>query len=176
MVVDLCCGSGAVGVAVAADLEPVELHACDIDPVAVRCARRNLATVGGYVHTGDLYQPLPDRLRGRVDVLVVNAPYVPTDALRLMPPEARMHEPRVALEGGHDGLDVHRRIADEAAQWLAPGGHLLIETSRRQGPCTADCVAAGGLSPRVATSQELDATVVVGHLPAGRAEAFAHAR
>lgn len=72
-VVDLCCGSGAVGAALAAALTRVELQAVDIDPVAVRCARRNVPA-GGWVHEGDLYQPLPARLRGRVDVLVVNAP------------------------------------------------------------------------------------------------------
>src|SRR5215475_10037908 len=67
VVVDLCCGSGAVGAALAAALDGVELHAADIDPAAVRCARRNVAAVGGRVHHGDLYEPLPARLRGRVD-------------------------------------------------------------------------------------------------------------
>jgi release factor glutamine methyltransferase len=97
-----------------------------------------------------------------VDVLVVNAPYVPSDAVQLMPPEARLHEPRVALDGGADGLDVHRRVAALAPRWLAPGGHLLIETSERQAPHTAAAVAAAGLAPRVVHSAELDATVVAG--------------
>jgi len=67
VVVDLCCGSGAVGAALAAALDRVELYAVDIDPAAVRCARRNLAGAGGQVYEGDLYQPLPATLRGRVD-------------------------------------------------------------------------------------------------------------
>jgi release factor glutamine methyltransferase len=162
VVVDLCCGSGAVGAALIAALDRVELHAADIDPAAVRCARRNVAAAGGQVYEGDLYQPLPPALRGRVDVLVVNAPYVPTDAIELMPPEAREHEPRVALDGGMDGLDVQRRVAAGAPLWLAPGGHLLIETSKRQAPQTVETFTRNGLIPRVTSSDELDATVVIG--------------
>ena len=162
VVVDLCCGCGAVGAAVAAAVGRVELHAADIDPVAVRCAGRNVAAAGGHTHVGDLYGPLPSTLRGRVDLLVVNAPYVPTGAVATMPPEARDHEPRVALDGGADGLDVHRRVAAAAVGWLAPGGHLLIETSELQAPTAVDILARSGLRPRVATSDDLDATVVIG--------------
>lgn len=167
VIVDLCCGSGAVGAALAAAIGPtvVELHAVDIDAAAVRCARRNLAPLGGQVYEGDLYQPLPAALRGRVGLLVANAPYVPTSAMGLMPAEARLHEPAVALDGGADGLDLHRRVAEGAAGWLAPGGHLLIETSRRQAPHTAEAVARHGLTARVASSAEWDATVVIGTQP-----------
>ena len=161
VVVDLCCGSGAVGVALVHALDRVELHAVDIDPTAVRCARRN-AAAGGQVYEGDLYGPLPAALRRRVDVLVANAPYVPTEELGLLPPEARDHEPRVALDGGADGLDVQRRVIAAARPWLAPGGHLLVETSMSQAPKTADTFARNGLVPRVARSDELNATVVIG--------------
>jgi release factor glutamine methyltransferase len=162
VVVDLCCGSGAVGAALAAALDRVELHAVDIDPAAVRCARRNLAAAGGQVHEGDLYQPLPAALRGRVDVLVANAPYVPTEAVALLPPEARVHEPRVALDGGADGLDVLRRVIAAAPLWLALGGCLLVETSEQQAPQALETVARSGLIPQVASSDELSATVVIG--------------
>jgi release factor glutamine methyltransferase len=128
----------------------------------VRCARRN---VDGAVHCGDLYAALPDALRGRVDVLVANAPYVPTDAIGSMPPEARDHEARVALDGGADGLDVQRRVAAGAPAWLAPGGSLLVETSRRQAPATVTAFAAAGLPARVVTDDDLAGTVVVGALP-----------
>lgn len=165
VVVDLCCGSGAVGAALAAAVGGIELHAADVDPSAVRCARRNIGPAGGEVHEGDLYSALPVSLRGRVDVLVANAPYVPTDAIGMMPPEARLHEPLVALDGGADGLDVQRRIAGEAPLWLAPGGHLLIETSVRQAPTTAALFGLAGLSVKVAHSDEFDATVVLGKLP-----------
>ncbi|WP_028265586.1 putative protein N(5)-glutamine methyltransferase [Arthrobacter sp. MA-N2] len=164
VVVDLCCGSGAVGTALAAAVRGIELHAADVDPVAVRCARRNVGPVGGQVHEGDLFSALPDTLRGRVDVLVANAPYVPTDSIGMMPPEARLHEPLVALDGGADGLDVQRRIAEEAPLWLACGGQLLIETSVRQAMTTAALFELAGLSAHVVHSEEFDATVVLGKL------------
>jgi len=166
VVVDLCCGSGAVGAALVAALDWVELYAVDLDPAAARCARRNVAAAGGQVYEGDLYEPLPATMRGRVDVLVANAPYVPTEVVRLLPPEARMHEPRMALDGGADGLDILRRVIAAAPIWLAPGGHLLIEASERQAPQTVDAVASSGLIPRSAGSEELSATVVIGTRPA----------
>ncbi|WP_235994768.1 class I SAM-dependent methyltransferase [Nonomuraea montanisoli] len=144
------------------DGSPVELHAADLDPVAVRCARRNLAPVGGRVHQGDLYEPLPDRLRGRVGVLLASPPYVPTEAIGLLPSEAREHEPLLALDGGADGLDIARRVIAEAPLWLAPGGHLLVETSERQAAHTAEAMARAGLTPRVTGSDELYATAVIG--------------
>jgi release factor glutamine methyltransferase len=169
VVVDLCCGSGAVGAALVAALDLAELHAVDIDPAAVRCARRNVAAAArGQVYEGDLYEPLPAMLRGRVDVLVANAPYVPTEAVRLLPPEARMHEPRVALDGGTDGLDVLRRVTAPAPRWLAPGGYLLVETSERQAPQIVEAIARAELIPQVASSDELNATVVIGTNQAAR--------
>ena len=170
VVVDLCCGSGAAGAAVAAALGGrIELHAADIDPAAVRCARRNLAA-SAQVHEGDLYDPLPAALRGRVDVLIANVPYVPTGEVGLLPPEARIHEERVALDGGADGLDVMRRVTAAAPLWLAPGGHLLVETSERQAPQAAGILARGGLTPRVASSSEMNVTVVIGTWPARQSE------
>jgi release factor glutamine methyltransferase len=165
IIVDLCCGSGAVGVALAAALDPVELHAADVDPDAVTCACRNVAAVGGQVYHGDLYEPLPAALRGRVGLLTANVPYIPTEEIGLLPAEARVHEPRVALDGGPDGLDVLRRVATAAPQWLASGGHLLVETSERQAAWAAEIFAGSGLLPRVASSDELSATVVIGTRP-----------
>jgi release factor glutamine methyltransferase len=166
VVVDLCCGSGAVGAALVAALDDVELYAVDLDPAAVRCARRNLAAAGGRVYEGDLYEPLPATLHGRVDILAANAPYVPTEAIGLLPPEARIHEPRVALDGGTDGLDILRRVIAGASRWLAPGGCLLVETSERQAPLIVETVARGGLIPRVVGDDELNATVVIATRPA----------
>jgi release factor glutamine methyltransferase len=163
VVVDLCCGSGAVAAAVAATVPDARLYAVDVDPDAVRCARRNIPD--GQVYEGDLYTPLPPALRGQVGVLVANAPYVPTDAIALMPPEARVHEPRVALDGGTDGLDVVRRVITDAPRWLAPGGHLLIETSEEQAPLLMDAAGKAGLRPRLATDTGRSATVLVARAP-----------
>lgn len=173
VVVDLCCGSGAIGAAIAAAVArpaasqhgQVELHAVDIDPAAVRCARRNVAD-SGQVYEGDLFTPLPAALRGRVDVLVASPPYVPAEEVRLLPREARMHEPPMALDGGADGLDIVCRVIAAAPRWLAPGGHLLVELSERQAPRAAEAAARSGLIPRVASSAELAATVVIGTRPA----------
>lgn len=157
LLVDLCCGSGAVGAAVAARRPDAEVHGAELDPDAVACARLNLAVV----HEGDLYDALPGVLRGRVDVLAVNAPYVPSDEVALMPREARDHEHRVALDGGADGLDLHRRVAAGAPAWLAPDGVLLLETSEHQARGTAGACAAAGLSTDVLRRPELGATVLV---------------
>jgi release factor glutamine methyltransferase len=161
VIVDLCCGSGAVGAALATALHPAGLHAADIDPVAVRCARRNIGPAGGHVYEGDLFGPLPAALRGQVDILTANVPYVPTAEVGLLPAEARLHEPRVALDGGGDGLDVLRRVAAGAAQWLAEGGSLLAETTGRQEQAACDTARRAGLVPRVAHSPGLAATVLI---------------
>ncbi|MFP5068601.1 putative protein N(5)-glutamine methyltransferase [Pseudonocardia nantongensis] len=160
LVVDLCCGCGALGAAIARRV-PVELHAADVDPVATACAAANLAGLGA-VHTGDLADALPAGLRGRVAVLVANTPYVPSTAIADMPPEAREHEPRAALDGGDDGLDPARRVAAAAPDLLAPGGTLLIETSTAQAPVLAETFAAHGLVPEIGTDDTRDATWVTG--------------
>jgi len=168
VVVDLCCGTGAVGLAIAAEHPGVALWAVDLDPAAVTCAGRNVAALGpaaglagATVLLGDLDAPLPAALGARVDVLVANAPYVPTAEIAHMPPEARDHEPHAALDGGADGVDLHRRVAAAAPRWLAPGGHLLIETSVRQAGATAAACEGQGLAVRVVHDDDLDGTVVV---------------
>jgi release factor glutamine methyltransferase len=202
VIVDLCCGTGALGLAVATELTAlgraggagsasgtgsasqlglaggtgsasgvapgsdgrgqIELYAADLDPVAVACARRNVEPAGGHVYVGDLFAALPDGLRGRVDVLICNAPYVPTGEVAFLPSEARDHEPLVALDGGLDGLTVLRRAASGARSWLAPGGVLLVETSERQAADMADAMATGGLRPVIHTDEDTAATVVTG--------------
>jgi release factor glutamine methyltransferase len=159
VVVDMCCGSGAIGAVLTESVDRVEVHAVDIEPAAVRCARRNLPNA--QVYQGDLYAPLPDRLRGTVNVLVANVPYVPTEEIGLMPPEARLYEPRVALDGGADGLELVRRVSAELLDWLAPDGSFLVETSRRQASEVVRILTAAGLTPRVAGSEALDATAVI---------------
>ncbi|MEU0885451.1 putative protein N(5)-glutamine methyltransferase [Lentzea sp. NPDC005914] len=158
LAVDLCCGSGAIGAVLQHRLPDATVYAADIDPVAVACARKNLTNV----FEGDLFDALPTHIRGHIDVVVANVPYVPTDDIRFMPPEARDFEARVALNGGPDGLDVLRRVADQATSWLRPGGHLMSETSERQAPEALKAFTAAGLDAKLVTSE--DATAVLGRL------------
>ena len=163
VVVDLCCGTGAIGAAVLAAVPGVEVHAADLDPDAVACARRNLPAER--VHHGDLYGALPRDLRGRVALVVANAPYVPTGAIATMPAEARDHEHPVALDGGPDGLDVQRGVVAGAPEWLAPGGRLLVETSVAQGPATAALMESAGLVAEITHDDDVDGTVATGRRP-----------
>lgn len=161
VVLDLCCGASPVGVALMHAVPGLELYAADIEPEAVAWARRNLGAAAMVVE-GDLFDSLPPELRGRLHLITANAPYVPTDELSTMPPEAREHEPRVTLDGGRDGLDLHRRIAAQAPQWLVPGGRLIVETSRGQAPASAELLERAGLRVRLVRSNALSATVAIG--------------
>jgi len=162
VVLDLCCGSGAIGVAIAARLPGIDLFAADIDPLAVANARCNIRP--SRVFEGDLFDAVPSSLSGRIQLLVANTPYVPTHAVALMPPEARLYEARVAIDGGVDGLDVQRRVAEAAPHWLAPSGHLVVESSEEQADLTAALFEANGLVASIAHSEEFSATVVIGTL------------
>ena len=124
-------------------------------------ARRDIAPCGGHAHAGDLLDALPAVLRGRTGILAADVPYVPSDEVGLLPAEARDHEPLVALDGG-DGLDVLRRVAAGAPEWLAPGGCVLVETSERQAEQAVDIFRRAGLASRLAVSAELYANVVTG--------------
>jgi release factor glutamine methyltransferase len=165
-VVDLCCGSGALGAALAANTRrSLDLYAADIDPAAVECARRNLAPFRGRVYQGDLYDALPGVLHGKINILIANVPYVPTEDIALLPAEARDHEPRLALDGGGDGLDVMRAVARQAPRWLAPGGRLLVEAGERQLPDALRVMAESGLSPRAVLDEEMEAAAIVAARP-----------
>jgi release factor glutamine methyltransferase len=163
VLLDLCCGVGAIAAAVSARVPGLEVHAAELDPVAAACAATNLPD--GHVVIGDLFDPLPGPLAGHVDVLVANAPYVPTAEIELMPREARLFELPATLDGGVDGLDLHRRIAAEAPRWLAPGGHVLIETSERQAPATKAILESAQLVARIERDDDADATVVIASNP-----------
>ncbi len=159
VILDLCCGCGALGLAVRDRIDPaVELVASDISPVAVDDARANGVTEA---FVGDLFDAVPLSLRGRVDLLLVNAPYVPTAAVADMPRESRDFEPRVAVDGGGDGMDVQRRVFAVARDWLSGTGALLTETSGEQGGALAEAARACGLTPRIEYDDERGATVLV---------------
>ena len=148
VIVDLCCGTGALGLAVANGLAGwAELHAADLDPAAVACARAERGACRRARLRRRLVRRAAGGLRGRADILICNAPYVPTGDVAFLPAEARDHEPLVALDGGLDGLAILRRAASDAPGWLAPGGVLLVETSDRQAPEMAAAMAAGASPP-----------------------------
>jgi release factor glutamine methyltransferase len=131
-VLDLCTGSGAIAVSIAYERPSARVHATEIVPATAEVARGNAERAGVAervtVLTGDLFGPLPEALRGTFDAVAANPPYIPTADLAALPAEVAGFEPRVALDGGADGLDVVRRIAGEASAWLRPGGVLVMET------------------------------------------------
>ncbi|MBJ7291462.1 putative protein N(5)-glutamine methyltransferase [Williamsia sp.] len=161
--VEMCCGAAAVAATASARAPNARIVACDIDPVATDCARRNLPDAE--VFTGDLFDALPDALRGQVDVIAANAPYVPTAAIATMPREAREYEPAFTLDGGPDGLDIARRIVAGAPDWLRSRGHLVIETSTRQAEALCASMVQTGFDARTITDDENGGTVAVGTLP-----------
>ncbi|MEU4245283.1 putative protein N(5)-glutamine methyltransferase [Actinoplanes sp. NPDC026619] len=159
VVVDLCCGSGALGLAVRHRQPAIDLYAADLDPVAVACARDNLDS---HVYQGDLFDALPTSLRGRIAVLLANVPYVATRHISLLPAEARDHEPHTALDGGADGLDVFRAVIAGAADWLAPGGIVLSEITEAQAGAAAAAIRAAGLDAELRSDEDLEASVALG--------------
>lgn len=159
---DLCCGTAALGLAVRRRFSgTVELHAADVEPAAVACARENVGD-HGTVHTGDLFDALPAELRGRFDLVIANVPYVPTEHIQYMNSEARDHEPASALDGGADGLDILRRVVSAAPDWLAPGGFVISEVTEAQAPAALDAITTAGLAALTRVDRHADATFVLG--------------
>jgi release factor glutamine methyltransferase len=148
---DLCAGSGAAGVTLAAERERLRVDLVELSEGAAEVARANAAAHAPgrcEVHTGDLYAPLP--ADARYGAIVSNPPYVPTGDADRLAPEIAQHEPALALFGGQDGLDVIRRIVAGAPRWLLPGGTLLMEIDPPEAPAVVRlCAEAGLLSPRV---------------------------
>ncbi|HEY5540633.1 MAG TPA: peptide chain release factor N(5)-glutamine methyltransferase, partial [Coriobacteriia bacterium] len=137
LVADVCTGSGCVALAIAQERPESRVVATDISPVAVEVAAENAARLGVServdVREGDLLAPLPEELRGSLDLLVSNPPYVPSADVPDLPAEVAGFEPHLALDGGADGLDVYRRLLREARGWLRPGtGLLAVELDERR--------------------------------------------
>ena len=125
---DLCTGCGAIAVVMGATVPSARVLAADLDGAAVACARKNrVEALDGF-----LDDPLPSALEGRVDVLTAVVPYVPTGALRLLPRDVQAFEPRLALDGGEEGLDLLGEVAGRSTRWLRPGGSLLLELGGEQ--------------------------------------------
>jgi release factor glutamine methyltransferase len=144
--VDLCTGCGAIACFLAAEVPGARVVATELDPQALAWAEANTAVHGIELLAGDLDGPLPAELAGRVDVLCANVPYVPTGAIATLPRDVRDREPRLALDGGPDGLDVLRRVVARAGHWLAPGGWLVCEIGDDQGGAAVRLLASAGLT------------------------------
>jgi len=156
VVADICCGTGAIATAIAHRRPDLTVIAADIDAEATACARRNLPD-DATVYVGDLLSPLPESMRGRLDVIVANAPYVPTGEIALMPREAREHERLETLDGGPDGVGIQRRLLDHSLDWLTEGGTVIVETSRRQADLSLAAAEASGLRGRIEHDGDSDA-------------------
>lgn len=142
--VDLCTGSGAVAAVLAGARPAATVLATDLDPAACACA----ATNGVQVRQGDLDGPLPPHLAGTVDVVTAVPPYVPTWALPSLPSDARDHEPPLALDGGHDGMAVLRRVVAAAGRLLRRDGALLVELGHDQDRLLEGTLATAQLAVR----------------------------
>lgn len=158
VVVDVGCGSGALGLVVRTLRPDVVLHATESDPHAAAAAAEVLGP--GVVHLGDLVDPLPAALLGHVDVVVANLPYVPASRLATLPREARDHDPLLSLDGGDDGLRLHRRLAARIVPWLAAGGAVLAEVSPGQADACAAAYSAHGLTTAYAVDDDHGCAVV----------------
>lgn len=161
-VLDLCCGSGAIGIVLATRGPALDVYASDSDPAATRCAARSLPRV----FTGDLFSALPIDCRGAFDTIVANVPHVPGGEMAFMPYEAREHEPEATRNGGSDGLDIARRVIDDAPAWLAPGGSLLLEADARQTDALGSAFSAHGFDVRIERAEKpgLGTVVVIARL------------
>lgn len=145
-ILDLCTGSGAIPLALAHERPDLDYTAIDLSTEALRWAKQNLAALQPphcqFLH-GDLFAPLGTP-QPRFQLITANPPYVSPDEYRVLPPEVKNFEPRLALEAPDDGMALEKRIADEARQWLIPGGWLLLEIGENQGPqLQAYCTALG---------------------------------
>ncbi len=160
LVLDLCCGSGAVGAALLSRVPGARLIACDLDPAAVANARRTLEGSDARLYSGDLYDAVPSEERGHVNLIVIVAPYVPTGELEFLPHEARDFESSVALDGGVDGLVVLRRAIEDAPAWLAPRGAVVAELGEAHAPGVAGLLREVGLVPRIHHDADLGVTIV----------------
>lgn len=153
IVAEPCTGTGAIAASLLAELDDVQVYATDRSAAAASLARRNLAAVTPgerssrwHVLEGDLLAPLPARLRGRLDLLVANPPYLPDTDLAHLPPEVARHDPPAALFGGTDGHEVVVRLLALAGQWLRPGGVVVLEIDERRGAQACDAARGAGLA------------------------------
>lgn len=148
LAVEIGCGTGIIGISLALELPRLTVHATDVNPLAVELAGHNAHLLGAearvYIHQGSRFDPLPQHLRGQVDLLVSNPPYIRHDDIAGLPPEVQGHDPHTALDGGPDGLVFYRALAAGMGAWLRPGGYVAVEIGADQGTAVQEILAASG--------------------------------
>lgn len=154
VVVDLCAGSGAIGLAVATEVPGAIVHAVEREVDALAWAERNVAGTAVSLHRGELATALPE-LDGRVDIVVCNPPYIPLEAWESVDAEVRDHDPAAALWSGQDGLDAMRELERTAARLLRPGGWVGAEHADVQGEAAPAVFARAGRWREVVDHEDL---------------------
>lgn len=147
LAVDVCAGTGAVALAVAGNLPGVRIEAVDSSPEAVRCIEENIRRTGVGDRVKAVEADAAEHLAagsGRVDLVVSNPPYITTEEMESLPVEVRDHDPRSALHGGTNGLDVYGTIVPAAAAALVPGGLILLEVSDTVAEGVGELILATG--------------------------------
>jgi release factor glutamine methyltransferase len=163
--VDLCTGAGPIAVTLADAVPSARVIATELDHAAVDCARSN----GVNVFEGFLDDPLPAELRHRVDVMTAVVPYVPTDALHLLPRDVQRYEPRRALDGGAGGTTFLVQVVERSPAWLVPGGWLLLELGGDQAEAIGNLMTAHGFRQLdVMTDDDGDVRAICGQLSTRR--------
>ena len=154
LVVELCAGSGAIAKAIATELTRVDIHVVELSEEAAGYAARNLADTLVELHVEDMADCLPG-LDSTVDLVIANPPYIPFEAFASVAPEARDHDPTVALFSGQDGLDAIRVVTEVARRLLRPTGWLVVEHADVQGESAPAVVAASGAFTAVRDHRDL---------------------
>ena len=165
VVVDVCTGAGPIALAIADEITDAQVHAVDIQEEGLAQGRKNARALdipNVTFKAGDMYDGLPQDLRGGVDLITGHVPYVPIDELDDLPAEVREHEPLFTLsDESDDGLYLMRRAILEAPEWLKPGGWLLLEVSDDLIPKLQDLCTEAGLENKGAASDDDGLSVVV---------------
>ncbi|MBU8871044.1 MAG: peptide chain release factor N(5)-glutamine methyltransferase [Gemmatimonadales bacterium] len=163
--VEIGCGTGVVGISLAMDLPRLTLHATDINPKAIELTRHNAHALGVearvHVHHGSRFDPLPDHLKGEVDILVSNPPYIRCGDIEGLSEEVKGHDPHTALDGGQDGLDFYHALAAALKCWLRPGGYVAVEIGCDQGAEVQDIFSGVGAEDIVVIKDYSDRDRVV---------------
>lgn len=141
-ILDMCTGSGCIAVSLQRLGNPILCHAVDVSEAALAIARKNIENLHADVQLwqSDLFEQVSERY----DIIVSNPPYIPPDVISALMPEVREHEPRIALDGGSDGLDFYRRLAAEARKHLKQNGRLYLEIGYDQGAAVIDLLQKQG--------------------------------